>query len=175
MKRHALADGFSLLEVMVTLFLLTILMGLVIPHLNTGKLESMRSAANRFRNVLIWLRDQGSFGLAEYRLRMDLTQGSYFCEVRQEESFVPVKDPLLLPGVLHPSLGKMIWQAEKNDLPDLSEIIIRFTSFGPEKAIMVQFAASVPPGVAEEAIGFTVSFRPEWSKPRLEQGLRTWE
>ncbi|MEO5333896.1 MAG: prepilin-type N-terminal cleavage/methylation domain-containing protein [Magnetococcus sp. YQC-5] len=169
MKRGTLIAGFSLLEVMVTLFLITILMGLVMPHLGLGQLESMRSAANRFRNVLIWLRDQSSYGVAEYRLRLDLPRATYHCEVLRDETFVPVEDPLLQAGVVHADLGKLIWMPDKTDLPDLSEVLVRFTPFGPERPIMVQFAASSAPG------GFTVSYRPEWSKPRVEQGLLEWE
>ena len=169
MKQRLPAVGFSLLEVMITLFLVTILVGLVIPRLGLGQLESMRLTANRFRNVLLWLRDQGSFGSAEYRLRLDPNRGRYFCEVRQGETFVPVDDPLLQPGVLNPTMGRMIWQPDKANLSDLNEVLIRFTPFGPERPIMVQFVDR------EATAGYTVSYRPEWTEPRVEQGLLAWE
>ncbi|MBF0135335.1 MAG: prepilin-type N-terminal cleavage/methylation domain-containing protein [Magnetococcus sp. DMHC-1] len=169
MKQRSVTDGFSLLEVMVTLFLVTILMGLVVPHLGSDQQESLRSAANRFRQVLIWLRDQGSFGLSEYRLRLDLSRNMYFCEQRLNDRFVPVDDPLLQSGVLDPAVGRMAWQPDMTDLPDLNEIIVRFSRFGPEKPIMVQFVDH------DATIGFTVSYRPEWSKPRLEAGQLGWK
>lgn len=169
MKSKSSAKGFTLLEVMVTLFLLSILLSLVMPHLGMGKLEAMRSSANRFHNVLIWLRDQSSFGMAEYRLRLDLPKNIYYCEILQEQSYLPVDDPLLQPDGMKPGTSQMIWQPDKGDLPDLSEINVRFTPFGPNKAILVQFANQ------EQTDGFTVSYRPEWSKPRLEQGLLKWE
>ncbi len=154
---------------MVTLFLISILMGLVVPHLGFGQLESIRTAANRFRNVLIWLRDQGSYGLESYRLRLDLPHNTYYCEMLRKESFIPVEDPLLKPGILHPGDGHLIWQPDKTDLPDFNEVIVPFNTFGPAKAIMVQFTNR------EGNDGFTVSYRPEWSKPRVEQGLLSWE
>lgn len=162
-------NGFTLLEVMVTLFLVSILLSLVIPHLAPHKLEGLRVSANRFRHVLIWLRDQGASGLADYRLRLDLVQGGYHPEVRDGESFLPVADPLLTPGRLNSAEGRLIWIPDKSDLADLSELAIPFTRFGPIKPILVQFASNTEPD------GFTVSYRPEWSQPRLEAGLKRWE
>ncbi|MEO5347003.1 MAG: type II secretion system GspH family protein [Magnetococcus sp. YQC-9] len=169
MTQRRPANGFTLLEVMITLFLVSILISLVVPHLGPGKLEGLRTSANRFRNVLIWLRDQSASGLAQYRLRLDLAQGTYHCEVRGKEGFLPVSDPLLAPGTLSPADGRFLWIPDKSDLGELSEIAIPFTRFGPAKPILVQFAAT------KEPEGFTVSFRPEWSQPRLESGLKTWE
>ncbi|MBF0341042.1 MAG: prepilin-type N-terminal cleavage/methylation domain-containing protein [Magnetococcales bacterium] len=169
MTRCRPARGFTLLEVMITLFLVTILLGLAIPNLAPGRLEGLRASANRFRNVLMWLRDQGSSGMAEYRLRLEPARGFYYCEVLEEKTYVPVADPLLKPGHLDPLDGRLIWQADKSDLADMDELSISFNRFGPTRAILVQFAAR------EKNEGFTVSYRPEWSQPRLEPGLLTWE
>ncbi|MBF0262342.1 MAG: type II secretion system protein [Magnetococcales bacterium] len=162
-------NGFTLLEVMVTLFLVSILLSLVIPHLAPGKLEGLRLSASRFRHVLIWLRDQGASGLADYRLRLDLTQGSYHPEVRDGENYLPVADPLLAPGRVDPGVGRLVWIPDKSDLGELSDLAIPFTRFGPVKALLVQFVSNTEPN------GFTVSYRPEWSHPRLEAGLKRWE
>ncbi|MBF0190899.1 MAG: prepilin-type N-terminal cleavage/methylation domain-containing protein [Magnetococcales bacterium] len=169
MTRRLRSRGFTLLEVMITLFLITILTGLVIPYLGPGKLDGLRASANRFRQVLIWLRDQGASGLAEYRLRLEPAQGWYHVEVLDQENFVPVADPLLKPGLLHPADGQLRWQPDQADLSDPSEVTVGFTRFGPERAIQVQFTTR------DGKEGFTVSYRPEWSQPRLEAGLLSWK
>ncbi|MBF0147675.1 MAG: prepilin-type N-terminal cleavage/methylation domain-containing protein [Magnetococcales bacterium] len=164
--RDRSAEAFTLIEMMVTLLLVSLLLGLVIPRLGSDQQEFLRLSAIRFRNVLIWLRDQGSFGPSEVRLRLDPIHNTYFCEMNREGRFVPVEDPLLQHGSLHPVRGRIIWlQDSPMGKPDLDEVIVRFTRFGPERPIMVQFVNQ------EATLGYTVSYRPEWSGPHLESIL----
>ncbi|MBF0295206.1 MAG: type II secretion system protein [Magnetococcales bacterium] len=161
--------GFTLLEVMVTLFVISILMALVMPRLAIDQLEPARAAAMRMRNVLIWLRDQAASGNDEYRLRLIPGQGFYASEVLRGDTFVPVDDPLLQPTVIDPDQASLSWQPPPGETGGADETAIRFTPFGPERAILIRFATRA------KGEGYTVSYRPEWGKPRLEAGLGAWE
>ncbi len=166
--RGMVMHGFSLLEVMVTLFLIAILVGMVVPYLGSGQLESLRAAAARFRQVLIWLRDQSAFGETEYRLLLDFDHATYRCERLQAGVFVPVNDPLLQPTTLAPAIGRMTGPNTGRWGSDGHQASLRFVRSAPEKPIVVRFTN------AEATEGFTVSDRPEWHAPRLEQGLPPW-
>ena len=167
-RKPGRGSGFTLIEMLVVLFLALLLVGLAVPRLGLDDLDRVRGAALRFRNVLQWLSDQATFGDGEYRLRLDIRKQSYHCERRLGPAFVPVTDPLLQPGRVLPAWGRIAWVPYDNGLSDADEVAVAFSPLGPEQPIMVHF--STPEGDA----GFTVSFRPEWPAPRLTGGLLAW-
>ncbi len=161
------SGGFTLIEILVVLFMALLLVGLVVPHLGGEQPQRLRETALRFRNVLHWLRDQATYGEGEYRLRLDLREQSYHCERRLGEEWRPVADPLLRPGRMDPAHGRMVWVPYDNEIADADEVSVVFSLLGPERPLLVRFHTA-------EETGYTVSFRPEWSRPRLTVGLLAW-
>ena len=160
--------GFTLIEVMITLFIISMLVGLVVPNLRMNDQESIRLAALRLRSVLHWLQEQSTYTGEEYRLHMDFAKQRYWCELRNGEIFVPVTDPLLRMEVLNPSQGRMVWVPYDNGIADADEVLVPFSTFGPDRPIMVRF-------VGEEEGGYTVFLRPEWWAPRMAEGILAWD
>lgn len=169
-SRHGGASwaGFTLLEVLVTLFIITLLVGLVVPRMGQSNRDAMRVAGMRFRNVLQWVQDRATYTGVAYRLHLDLVGQRYWCEWRNGEVFAPVSDPLLRMVPLDPAHGRMMWVPYGDDLPDLDEVVVSFSSYGPDRPIMVRF-------VGMEGEGYSVSLRPEWWMPRLSKGLLVWD
>ena len=169
-SRHS--RGFTLLEVMLTLFLVALLVGLVVPKFASSDLEMMRLRGLRFRSVLLWLQEQASYTDGIYRLRINFSEQRYWCEIREWDIFIPVADALLHSEPLDPRLGRMSWIPYDNGIADVDEVVVPFSMFGPQRPIMVQFRMVLDDGDSQ---GFTVSFRPEWWAPRLVFGLLVWE
>lgn len=160
--------GFTLLEVLVTLFIITLLVGLVVPRLGQSDLDTVRRSGLRFRNVLQWLQDQATYTGGEYRLKLDFAEQSYWCELRNGTTFSPVTDPLLQVQRLNLSQGRMVWVPYDNGIADADEVVVAFSPFGPDRPIMVRF-------VGLDGLGYSVSLRPEWWAPRLAEGLLAWD
>ena len=160
--------GFTLLEMLVTLFIVTLLVTLVVPRLGQSDLETMRLAGMRFRNVLQWLLDRAAYTGGAYRLHLDFAAQRYWCEVRRGTTFSPVSDPLLRAEHLMPSQGRMVWVPYNNGIPDADDVVVPFSSFGPDRPILVRF-------VGPNSEGYSVSLRPEWWAPRLAEGLLAWD
>ena len=159
--------GFTLLEMLVVLFIAALLITLAVPRFEAGDHEAMRRSALRFRNMLLWIRDQGAYTGGVYRLQLDWLHGRYYCEKRQGEQFVPVTDPLVQPVTIHPDVGRMRWIPGSAAEGVANTVTIPFSTLGPEWPVMVRFESS-------DGRGYTVSYRSEWPKPRIEEGLQTW-
>lgn len=152
----------------MVLFILTLVVGLVVPKLGQSDRERMRMAGFRFRSVLQWLQDQATYKGGEYRLWLDFAEQRYGCEVRNGTAFFPVSDPLLHDTRIEREIGRMIWVPYDNGISDADDVVVSFSSFGPARPILVQF-------VGLDGTGYSVSLRPEWWAPRLSVGLLTWE
>ena len=159
--------GFTLIEMLVTLFIITLLVGLVVPRLGLDDLDSVRMKAMRFRNVLRWLQDQATYTGGHYRLHMDFTEQRYWCEILNGTTYFPVEDPLLRSGSLQTDQIRMVWVPYNSGITDADEVLLPFTPVGPEQPVMVQF-------VGLDGLGYSVSLRPEWWTPRLQEGLLQW-
>lgn len=165
----------------MTLFIITLLVGLVVPRLGQSNLESVRMAGVRFRNVLQWLQDQATYTGGDYRLHLDFSEQSYWCEVRNGATFFPVSDPLLRAERLNPDQGRMVWVPYDNGIADADEVVVPFSPFGPDRPIMVHFVGldggddALDGALDGATAGYSVSLRPEWWTPRLAEGLLSWD
>lgn len=145
----SLRSGFTLLELMVVLLLVSIMMGLIVPKLFPEENGAVKKEAIHFVNVVQWLAEKATYSGQRVRLIMDFEKQRYSCEIRDGVTFVPIEDSLVRPRMLSKSLARMDIATKEGEfsLGSQSVISIEFSSLGPENPIMVHFHAGKIPGI----------------------------
>ncbi|MBF0604348.1 MAG: type II secretion system protein [Nitrospirae bacterium] len=166
-KQLANRGGWTLLELMLALGIMVLLITAASVRYGENDRESMRRAAVQFRNVLEWVSARALFSKTTYRLVFDLVENGYRCEKMENGRFVSVKDTLVLPVVINPIQGRMVWVGRDERTLRDRDSTVQFDAFGPDWPVLVQF-------VAVSGNGFTVSLRPEWSRSKMFEGLLGW-
>ena len=123
--------GFTLIELIVVIFILSISSALIIPSLmNTGK-GSLKSDAKRMGSALRYVYDESVSKKKDYLFYMNLDDDSYgFTGERESKSF-SLKDDVYLKDILIPSLGT------RSD----GEVTVKFGALGPEEPIILHLAS----------------------------------
>ena len=101
---HVPSGGFTLLELVLVMVLLTILLGAVAPSLR-GFLTASRSrdAAAQLVAVMHWARARAAADSRVYRLNIDAAAGAYRLTVQEGDEFVPVPNDFGQPFTLPPN------------------------------------------------------------------------
>jgi prepilin-type N-terminal cleavage/methylation domain-containing protein len=74
-------DGFTLIEIVVVLFLLALFSALTLPMLTGVGQDGLSSSARRLAGTVKYLYNESALNQQEYRLIFDLDQGSYEARV----------------------------------------------------------------------------------------------
>lgn len=92
------ARGFTLLELMVTLVILSIVLGMVVPLLRDGPGRRVSTAAADLARLLETARQEAVLSSRVWRLSLQLDTNGYLFERRIDDRFEPVTDALFASG-----------------------------------------------------------------------------
>ena len=161
-------SGFTLIEVVLVLLVMTIIMGLAIPHLTMNKLHIARQEAICFRNVIERISDEAAFKGGSYRLRIDLAKQTYETLVLSEDEYTPVAEPLLKKYAVNSKVLILNWVAYET-IDTVDELEIDFSTFGPKVPILMDFHLN-----ENRTEGYSVLFVPGQKVPEVYQDIKTW-
>ncbi len=156
--------GFTLMEILVVLIILSVIIGVGLPNLMPDNRQAVRQEAVRFRNVLQWLAEQAAYGSGKYRLRLDFAKQSYVCLVLFEKEYKEVDDPLVKKRFLDNDRVVMRWKPYENEFTSQHEIDVDFTPFGPSRPLMVEFFLP-----ENDRFGYWVEFSPNRPFPSVRE------
>lgn len=123
--RMKIKGGFTLVELIIVIFIISLTTALVMPNLwNVGD-RALKSEAKRISNTLMYISDEAAGKKQIYALKIDFSTDSFSYESEKESRSFRMKDNIRFKDVIIPSLGEV----------SIGEIIYQFGPMGPEEPI----------------------------------------
>ncbi len=147
-------SGFTLIELIIVLFIIGLISSLVVPRLmETGK-SAARSDAKRIGLTLRYVYGESITRKIPYTLTVDIDRGQWRYESEAESKNFSLKRKVMISDVIIPSLGEI----------SSGEIKIAFTPTGPEEPLTIHLSG----GEAE----FTVIFNHLNGRAKVYEGYK---
>ncbi len=118
-------DGFTLIELIVVIFIISLTTALIMPSLwDTGE-RALKSEAKRIGNTLRFIYDEAAGKKKTYVLKIDLNAGSWSYESENVSRNFRMEEDVMFKDIVIPSLGEV----------STGEVILSFGPTGPEEPV----------------------------------------
>jgi len=145
-------DGFTLIELIVVLFIISLTTALIMPNLwDTGE-RALKSEAKRIRNTLRYINDEAAGKKRTYILKIDLSSDSWGFESEKESRSFEMKENIMFKDVILPSIGEV----------SIGEVIMKFGPMGPEEPIILH--------LIKDELEYTVTFNHINGRAKIDEG-----
>jgi prepilin-type N-terminal cleavage/methylation domain-containing protein len=119
--------GFSLLELIIVIMIISVTAALVMPSLwDTGE-RALKSEAKRLSSTLRYIYDEAAGKKQTYLFKADLSLNSWGYESESESRIFNMEDNIIFKDIVIPSHGKIV----------SGEITIIFGPIGPEEPVIL--------------------------------------
>ncbi len=146
--------GFTLLELIVVIFIISITTALVMPSFwNFGE-SSLKAEAKNIGSVLSFVYDEAVGKKGLYLFKIDIDEGAWGFEGKKESRNFRLKRDVKIKGVLIPSLGEI----------SKGQIIIKFGPLGPEEPLILH--------LMKDESEYTVIFNHLNGRSKILEGYR---
>jgi len=122
--------GFTLIELIVVIFILSIASALIIPSFMDAGEGSLKADAKRIGSALRYVNDEGVGKKKDYLFNINLDNDSYGFTGQGESRSFRLKDEVYLKDILIPSLGARLD----------GEVTVKFGPLGAEEPIILHLA-----------------------------------
>lgn len=163
---RASSSGFTLLELMVVVLLLSIAMALVAPRLPAGESMQLKGSARTFASLLRYLGERSTGSKNIYRLHINISENSVKVTRKLASGDeVPPEDPLLSRSPL--ASGVVISDLEIPRLGKVTEgeVLIDFGAMGLSEFLTLHLASA-------KGESFTVAGYPQGGKVKVLPGYQ---
>jgi prepilin-type N-terminal cleavage/methylation domain-containing protein len=144
--------GFSLFELLIVIFILSLLTALAMPRLWGSDRGHLKSEAKRISNTLRYIYDEAAGKKRTYELTIDLSRDQWGFSGEGERRSFHMKDNVIFRDVVVPSLG----------LVSVGEITMQFGPLGPEEPIVLH--------LTKNNHDYTVMFNHSSGRARIREG-----
>ncbi|GBD95475.1 MAG TPA: type II secretion system protein GspH [Nitrospirae bacterium] len=145
--------GFTLIELIIVIFIISLVTALIMPNLwDTGE-RALRSEAKRIGNTLRYVYDEAAGKKRTYLLKMDLSADSWSFESERESRKFKMKGNVMFEDIIVPSLGKVTQ----------GEVILKFGPMGPEEPVTLHL-------VNKDDMEYTVIFNHINGRVKIHEG-----
>ncbi len=161
--------GFTLVEIMVVIFVLALMVGMISPRLDFNDDQYLRREAMHFRNVLQWATEQSLYEGKELVLQIDFGESTYqLLSVQQnlseegslskDNKAIPIRNSLVKQRKIKSNAGYLTWGLDQDAIA-ADEQHIAIGAWGPEEPIMLRFSNEDGDG-GYQVIYTLMQFRP---------------
>ncbi|GBD96311.1 hypothetical protein BMS3Abin06_01196 [bacterium BMS3Abin06] len=149
----AVRCGFTLIELVIVIFIISLVTALIMPKLwDTGE-RALKSEAKRIGNTLRYVYDEAAGKKRTYLLRIDLSADSWSFESEKELRKFKMKRGVMFKDIVVPSFGEV----------SQGEVILKFGPMGPEEPVTVHL-------VNEDDMEYTVIFNHINGRVKIYEG-----
>ncbi len=166
-KKSCSRAGFTLIEILIILVVLSIMMGLLLPRLYVDNNLTARREAVRFVNILQQLTEQASFDGVNRQIRLNLVRQRYTCLKLQGREYKIIASPALSGHDVDRQRLRLIVR-HLDDGYFSSMVKITITPFGLLRPLLLNFKER------DRSKGYSVLFIPGQRGPRLTAKLANW-
>jgi type II secretory pathway pseudopilin PulG len=156
-KRGKPAFAFTLIELVIVIFIISLTTALVMPNLwDTGE-RAVKSEAKRIGNTMRYIYDEAAGKKKDYVITIDLSEGSWGYESKTVSRVFKMKDDVVFRDVVVPSLGEVL----------SGEIKLKFGPTGPEEPVILH--------LMKDEVEYTVMFNHMNGRSKVYEGYRLWD
>jgi prepilin-type N-terminal cleavage/methylation domain-containing protein len=151
-SRRCTERGFTLIELIVVIFIISLTTALIMPNLwGTGE-RALKSESKRIANTLRYIYDEAAGKKLTYELKIDLSSDSWGFESERESRIFNIKENVMFKDIIVPSLGKV----------SMGEVIMKFGPAGPEEPIIFH--------LIKDDLEYTVTFNNMSGRAKIHEG-----
>ncbi|MEW6602197.1 MAG: type II secretion system protein [Nitrospirota bacterium] len=118
-------EGFTLIELIVVIFIISLATALVMPNLWISKERALMHEAKRIGNTLMYIYDEAVGKKQVYALKLDLSSDTFAYESEKEKRSFSLEDGISFKNIVIPSMGEIA----------IGEVIYPLGPLGPEEPI----------------------------------------
>ena len=149
----AVRCGFTLIELVIVIFIISLVTALIMPKLwDTGE-RALKSEAKRIGNTLRYVYDEAAGKKLTYLLKIDLSADSWNFESKKESRKFKMKGNVMFEDIIVPSLGKVTQ----------GEVILKFGPTGPEEPVTLHL-------INKDGMEYTVIFNHINGRVKIHEG-----
>ncbi len=126
-KRQISIGGFTLIELIVVIFIISLTASIIMPSIWGSGERSLKSEAKRIGNTLRYIYDEAVSKKQNYALKLDIDNSTWAFESKSESRSFEIKDEVMFKDIIVPSHGEV----------STGELILLFGPLGPEEPITV--------------------------------------
>jgi len=119
--------GLTLLELIVIIFIISVVTAIAIPSLWSTEKNSLRTEAKHISSTLRYVYDEAVSKKENYLLKINLDTDSYGFKSKRESRNFMIKNECEFKDILIPSLGKLFE----------GEVLVEFGLLGPKEPITI--------------------------------------
>ena len=127
MEREIKAEGFTLIELIVVIFIISLTTALIMPSFWGSGENILKTEAKRISSTLRYTYDESIGKKQTYLLNVDLDKQMWGFRSKNEEKNFRIKEDLEIRDVMVPSLGEI----------STGEVTVEFGPLGPEESIII--------------------------------------
>lgn len=147
--------GFTLIELIVVIFIISLTASIVMPSLWGSGERSLKSEAKRIGNTLRYIHDEAISKKQTYALKIDIENNTWAFEGKGESRSFETKNEVMFKDIIVPSHGEI----------STGEITLIFGPLGPEEPITLHL-------IRDEA-EYTVKFNHLNGRAKVFEGYIT--
>jgi len=175
--------GFTLIEILVVISVISVFMALVVPQLGQGNRSKIRQEAIYFTNVVKWISEQSLYTQQQHRLVIDFQNQQYSAQIKnpsykpesdeyldekENKEYLNVKNKKLSRHKLDREIVRMQTLLEFPEPTIEQQIHIKFNAWGPEMPLAIYFSEITEED--DEQGGYTVKYKAMARQPIMMQG-----
>ena len=120
-------EGFTLVELIVVIFIISIITAMIMPNLWDREERALQSEAKRIGSTLRYINDEAAGKKQTYLVKIDLNTDSWSYAGDKESRTFKMKKDIIFKDIIVPSLGEV----------SIGEVNLTFGPTGPEEPITV--------------------------------------
>ena len=124
-ERRITRGGFTLIELIVVIFIISLTASIVMPSLWSSGERSLKSEAKRIGNTMRYIYDEAVSKKQTYSLKFDIENNTWAFESKGESRSFKAKDEVMFKDIIVPSHGEI----------SKGELTLIFGPLGPEEPI----------------------------------------
>ena len=145
-------DGFTLVELIIVIFIISLTTALVMPNLWDRSGRALKSETKRFANTMRYIYDEAIGKKQTYILKIDLNTDSWSFESESESRSFRTKETVMFKDIIIPSLGEV----------SAGQVMLKFGPMGPEEPLTLH--------LMQDDHEYTVMFNPLNGRVKIHEG-----